>query len=803
MRAPTRGWFGYVGSTDRDLQHLLRLVGGSPFLPDKQRAAADWRALVRKTVARRSGGVKRTRWDESWMASLQHKYRVVGCQARCPIGGGGAKKCLDLLWDLLGPRVRVSVERVFSEMGILGEQDNGYLIPLLKEMGDMAKLHGDMLFNGFWQYLVNWELCFGAPPEDEAAKVAFGHKVEEWLTRTREEDAVTHPRTKTILRGLDLLDKLIPRMEHQRTAEEWAYDPDSWLVNGASTEPGLPGTRSNKLSTFLARGPEGVLADLEDRTDPVYTALIKRERGKHRHIINAPWSLYCQQKFSADGMEDHLFKYVPSSLAKDFGVARWEKWRHQLGSKVPLPTDQSGFDEVPGAAVIKRVTELKMSKTALNCPVRMRVADNLRHRMGRGYAVYEGKTYPHTRGIISGWEWTSKMDTLISYAEALALFEEAGVDMPDVDDHCYQGDDAIQFLRGWGDVLNVVEHYAERLPVNPTKFFIDTKRTEFLRLVLTPERRFGYLARAVPSLVYANAWQAGSIDDPNALAESWSRIWARGGDPDAVARHMLSDIGGYLRLPREDVRDWLLTPKAVGGAGMLGAIPGGRRWLALDRDVEVVEAFAKNVNRVKLETLETLAQQMVWKTAGELLRAIPTRKAEGRAVCEHLCGGLVLTHALKKNAATGRYYLRSVDRRVYSKLGLEMGTRRMTSGGRRPPNIEYVGPRSLCCAAISAMTRWQEARAYVRHDYWDSVTLNYRTWPRKTWWQWVSGKLAEPSAAGWGMASDVSSWVKRELRLIGSWPGGRPSQERILNHHLGLEMFADEHLAPQFAHLRG
>jgi hypothetical protein len=783
------------------------LVGGSPFLPDRQRAASDWGKLKDKVQNRRTT-YDPIPWDQTWIEALEPKYRAQGYRFKCPIGSGGAKKCLDLLWDLLPGPVRHAVLAVFTDLSLIGEQDNSLLLPILKELGDLAKNHGDRLFNGYWHHLVNWELCFGAPPESKEAKIKFGNQIQDWLSEPKEEDDLEHPRTKMILRGLDLLDKRIPRMVSQRDARTWASDPDSWLVNGASTEPGLPGTRGNKLSTFLARGVEGTIADLEDDSDPEYIAMVKRERGKLRNIVNSPWSLYLQQKFLADGMEHHIFKYIPSSLSKDFGIEWWEKWRSQLGPRVPLPIDQTGFDHVPGAAVIARTVEMMTDKCALNCPARCKVIDRVRKRMKTGTAQYEDTIYTYLRGIVSGWEWTSKMDTIISYAEALAIFEEAGVSMPDDTLQCYQGDDAIQFLRGWGDVLAVAEKYSGLLPVNPSKFFVDTTRTEYLRLVLTPQRRFGYLARAVPSLVFANAWQAGNIDDPNALVESWSRIYGRGADPGACVHHMVTDVSNYLRTPKQDTLDWILTPRAAGGGGMVGASGHGSKWMSLKRSVPVTTAYDKQVEVVKYSSLNPSARSQVAVTARQL---VPDAFSEGysgahkikESVYEHLCSGLVLTKKLKRQTPKGRYYLERCDVRAYTHMcdGLRSGRR--ISGGATPPRILYVGVRSLCQAAIAGMTHFEDALRLIDGSCRLRATVYYNVWPRKTWWQWASGKLAEPSCSGWGVASDVSSWAKRQLRAVGSWPPGRPSQERILQHHLALEMYAHVHLLPQFAHMRG
>jgi hypothetical protein len=678
---------------------------------------------------------------------------------------------MGLSLSLLPAGTRLGVVAVWRDLG-LERRSNGELFVLLKELGELAKHHGDVLFGPLWPFLVDWQLSFGAEPTTGQARAEFKELLRAWVFDPKPEDVEGSMRENIIMRGLaKVREELMPLRRMGLPWDEWVRSPSRWLVNGASTVEGLPGTRKNKFSTYLGRTDAELRHDLLDTSDPHYHVFDKRERGKHRNLVSAPWSLYVQMSFLGDVGENLIYSHIPTSLSKEFGLEHWLGWQSLMGQRLMVPVDQSKFDHVPSGRVLDAAFKLIVDICCVAGDVdRIAVGKLLLRRLRHGTISYEDLELPHRRGVLSGWRWTALIDTVINYAEYLGLCEEIGVPPAPKDQCCFQGDDALFPVSGWSAAAELVEAYRAALPVNPAKFFLRFGETEYLRLVLTPQKRFGYFARVASGLMYANAWSGGKLD-ASSIAATWSTVAGRGADMRACKRRCAADLSGMLRCRLEESWSLLGTPAAVGGLGFWDF--GAKRWMKLVTP-KVVEAGARKVQGTAWGDLPDLARQRISGVLSERLQIDVDDVAD---VAEQLVTGLEVKGG--RVAAEERSFVARAERDV----------------GTLPRNgLVLPTPRALVDAMFlrgllrTRMRRGDASWLELFHvEDRGRVQSAYRSLPRSLWFDWATGGLSAPVGKRFGDAGDVLRWIRSSLDARGYLPVGNCTTARYRLRQLRLE----------------
>lgn len=761
----SRSWFGLgPGALDGALRHGL----GLDLFPSLTRAVREYRAFRERCRS----GCDGPRWSEDWFAGLQRKYRPSDrVEEWSNIAQGTPRRVIGLSLSLLPAGVGRGVKAVFEDLG-LTSRSNGELFVLLKELGEIAKHHGDVLFPELWPYLVDWQLSFGAEPTTGTAREEFKELLRSWVYTPKPEDVADSLREVVIFRGLERLrGQLMPLRRRGLAFADWLRAPSRWLVNGASTVEGLASMRKNKFSTYLARSDAEMRADLHDNSDPAYTVFDKRERGKHRNLVSAPWSLYLQMSFLGDVAEDIIYDLIPTSLSRGFGVEHWLSWQSSMHSRMFVPIDQSKFDHVPSGRVLDAVFRLIVDVCCVaGDDERALVGKTLLSRLKRGSITYEGLTLPHRRGVLSGWRWTALVDTVLNYAEYLGVCADLGLPPASRDQCCFQGDDALFPVSGWSAAADMVEAYRSVLPVNPGKFFLRRYETEYLRLVLTPKRRFGYFARVASGLMHSNAWSGGKLSAAS-IAATWSTVLGRGADRSAVIRRCAGDLAGMFRCTALEAHDLLGTPASVGGLGYWD-VP-CRRWVSV-----VTPSLVGTGGRMK--------QGLSWDdlphaAKTQAVKVLSERLGVGGDEAQEAASQLVMGLELKGARSTVEE--RSVLQRVEQESGT-LPARGVTLGAVRPL-VDGMFLRGL----LRVRMRNEDAsylELFSREDHGLIIQMK-RVLPRAVWFDWLTGGLTGVTGKRLGDAGDVLKWIGRAVDVRGCLPAGNVTTQRVRLRRLRLE----------------
>lgn len=748
--------FPSLGVDGKALEFVRRLYGYK-WLPSKVQAADDWLRL-KEDVKVGAFNDDRVDWSPKWFEGLQRKYRVQpDVAAHSPVGKGIPKTILGLYISMLPDKKSALVSRTLRELGA-EHLDNGTLIPILKKLKELAFKHGNDLFDGYWEELCDLHNFFGAQPEDDEAYRDFESQVASWVHDEKEEDLVTSDRHKLIMRGLDILEKLCGKAQRGPTIDEFLKDSDSWVTSGASTIKGVKGARKTKASTVASLDRDNLLGFMNDDSNIVYNVLIKRERTKLRNLVTSPFSLHMQMSFIGANLEKHLWKFIPSSLRKDFGISNWIKWQERMNRVLYVPIDQSKFDHVPSGRVLERCFEILCNMcTHDDDSERVRISKIMQDRLKRGTVLFNGKNWKHRRGVLSGWRWTSIVDTVINAAEHHAIAEMCNVPLMQPEYNCYQGDDTLIAVRGWDMAASLVEAYTHALPVNPQKFFLNDYRTEYLRMILFREgdsfwRRRGYPARAVMSLIYANAWSGGTLT-PSSLVESWSRLASRMGPGNKVHKHCVRDLCGLLRCTWNDAVALIQTPKYQKGLGFHDFPIKTRRRKGVKEPVTI----EGNDRIMKVTDLDKVDPNIIKQVTKNRSTVYDGDELVGEASARKLLRSL---QGLTKT---------SDSRAEITEPGPELNWLNGAKRGRNlPRSPELTVPRSIWAEIVSMNLKNFEAFAkYLKYkEDWEWLHLWYKRMPRWLFVDWVSGTLKPQISSCWTAAGDVMKHVGTTMRRV-------------------------------------
>lgn len=719
--------------------------------------------------------LKRVKWHDGWFEGLQRGYRMTSEVGRdVKVGQGPARDQIRLLLDVDPHRERVI--RLFEELS-LDRIANEWLVPIFKELSEVAKKHGEILWPEvanrvpLWMSLTSLELFFGAPPVKDAD---FAAQLEEWVYTVKPEDGKNSDRRRLVEAGFRGLEAKGMVFGEQLSMLEWLKCPSRWLANGATTSRALEGSKRTKFSTYLASSQHELLRDMFSTTPPQNKVNPKRERSKTRNTVSSDWDLYLQMKWLTQGVEGALESVFPTTLSSKLKqVSRWRMWRSRMANSVGVPIDQSTFDHVPWMdIIISMVTYIcaRAREKAPDTALHARITEIVINRIRAGSVNWESYSWKHVRGLLSGWAWTSVLGTLMNYIEFVGIVAVTRGSLPPVDAMAFQGDDALLFADSWSQAATWVQSYMRVLPVNPGKFFVSTSRTEFLRLVITDDRVAGYLGRAVPSLMYANAWAGGKMS-VQSRAASWSRLVARGGVLSRVREHCIRDIAGFTRASRSEVVDLLRTPKSLGGLGL-----------------EVGPCTWRQVREDDLLGKEQEGRIVAATDPERVPRAV--RRVAERNMASH--GGVFSDRDVAAGAVEGVLMgvqggswgaEKPVDikiRRVSNVANISLARAFDGKDVDFKPPAYTVDPMFL----PSVLRRKLKAGLDSVLGLFDPgdrerVSARWKAWPRNVWFDWVCGRLKGVVGDEWGMGAVISAAIGDELGWHVWVPAGRLSRDSI------------------------
>jgi hypothetical protein len=461
----------------------------------------------------------------------------------------------------------------------------------LKELGAMAKKFQNLLFPGYWKWLVDLDLLRDYKPTqkiedfvDEIKNWSMGEAIHqiggstakflEWYRLGVREFLDQAPKH---------LDRFAPL-----SRREWGADPMNWARSGSSdgkrlqieVEGRIRKARKSKWSSAIAMSQEEVMSGLTSRLRQRNKAVQKRELKKVRPVVAGDLPLYLKMSYVSHWLEPALYGHPRSTLffsAKQ-QLALWTEMAEEtLKNTVKIPIDQSEFDHKVNKEMIQIKNEEIERQIALWAPPSIKgelleTMELIKYGVSGGTTQVGDQLIPYEKGVMSGWRWTALYDTMSNagdlYCARRMVRERCGVD-PILKD-CLQGDDCRVVCPDWGSACALWAGFKEmEFNVNPAKFFIETRSDEFLRQVATPGLTGGYPARAVPAMVYRNPVSRELLrgeDRIREMAQSWNQVASRANN-SRVLDVMIGDISRSNKIKEEVTKRLFNSPACVGGLG--------------------------------------------------------------------------------------------------------------------------------------------------------------------------------------------------------------------------------------------
>jgi len=489
-----------------------------------------------------------------------------------------------------------------------------------------------------------------------------------------------------------------------------------------------------------------------------------------------------QMAFVGEKLEEHLWQYIPSSLSKDFGLGNWIGWQQEMNKTLFLPIDQSKFDHIPSGRVLEKVFQLLVNSCVNTGDVeRAEVGRILLKRLRNGTILFNGKKWKHLRGILSGWRWTSIVGTVLNAAMYLGLCYRYGLPLASKRNTAHQGDDLLAGAKGWDVAAMTVKKYMDVFPVNPSKFFLDTKRAEYLRLVLFSEgyskwRRRGYPARAYMSLLYANAWSSGT-KTASSLVAGWSKFAGRLNDGTKAYWHCVKDLCGLLRCSKKQAVAVISTTKSRGGLGYTGVEKSSMNLAVVEPEVEL-----RSGRLVRTTNYDEVSDQIKKEVFNNQLQTF-----NGDAIAAKASSVNMITRL------TGLKGQTVVLSQIAPAKQVTIGVEELQQGTQLPPVPPTTVPRSIFGRICVDNRRNVDLMvSYLEHAIDEPFfRQQYQRLPRWLFLDWVSGTFSVQATSYWGAAEDVGKYVKksleREYKVI---PKGRVKSETVRKRMAFFEMLS-------------
>lgn len=408
------------------------------------------------------------------------------------------------------------------------------------------------------------------------------------------------------------------------TLDEYIADPQRWATSGSSRiravieariEDAVVRAQNSKWSTAAMTWPETLTVAIRSPvTDQILTVVVKREAGKIRYVIAGDDTTYLRMAYVAGAFEHRLKRSAHTPLFWSTGdKLAWARNRVLLirqRSTWFAPVDQTKYDHHFTRAMILILAKV-LCEAATRAVADGRARDDVHLCCERITATLAGEAHipmdvhgvthrvRYERGLLSGWRWTTLMNTVGNYAICNVARIVQRLDRPS--DLVVMGDDAASAWPSLRNAFLFCEGFRRlNFDVNPAKTFLSQDRDEFLRFVYTKDGVYGYPYRLAPSLMYRKPWSntvPSALDRLREILSTWGQFASRLDVTGTLVRNqtragvlshsehvppllqtaingMVKDLTGASGLSRDVVLSWLRTPVAVGGGGWcIGATP--------------------------------------------------------------------------------------------------------------------------------------------------------------------------------------------------------------------------------------
>lgn len=598
-------------------------------LPSRKLAIMSLAKLVKSTRASRH-----TPGDVSTPSESKRYMRKLSKTDFPALGDSGIR--LSLYISLLPVTQKHKVKDILHKLGIYVYKSSALAYDCLKQLSEVSKKYGELLFKDTWMYLVNLETMWGYNPSKDINE--FEDDIRQWITGDKVHTFGPFEGQKGIGKFIDAFSTYIKEFFSLSPSKSsniqevsprlFAESPLLWAGPGATTTKTSISyssnnkqftVKKNKWSTAFTLSSDKVYNIITTAVDlqQINKAIQKREPGKVRAVVSADDSSYLRMSYVSTWLESSLKNHpsTPLFLTVKGIVGMYEELASLVNNiDVNVPIDQVHFDWQQTVNMLNAffvVTHWYISTycTWKSKNILLYCINNIRISIVQlAPIVLVGKTaIKLIKGFLSGWRWTALMGTIFNYAEfhcALKLSKHLGV-KGDLRKLWAQGDDDAVIITNYSLAVSLVRSYQIMgFEVNPSKFFVSLSRNEFLRQVITHNRVSGYPARCILSITDRKPQSATLLAFEERIKETldlWNLPLSRGLNARMCSSHMVSDLHGQMSTySKGTIKDWVHTPASLGGGGVS---PWTIRFTSL--------VPAESVSKYKPETALSAASNMV------------------------------------------------------------------------------------------------------------------------------------------------------------------------------------------------
>jgi hypothetical protein len=312
-------------------------------------------------------------------------------------------------------------------------------------------------------------------------------------------------------------------------------------------------TARNKYAKSMALSVDEKLSRLFGKKQQKNKVSVKVEpKPKVRLIVSGDYNTFLKMQY-VDTWLDRLLKpsdmstlWFSSELLERF----WSEFSVMTGAWA-IPIDQTAFDhhitkdDVLDFILICIMLTMKMQN--IN-----RVLESIHGGMIEAILIYGSRTFKYKSGLLSGWKWTAKLDSIINIVQgrlAKRILKELGIKIEPMLLFNVQGDDQeVRFRRKIDAMLYWLALSSMGYEIHPSKNFLSNEHDEYLRRVsIKGYGVTGYPARMVNKIcwLYPGKEILRGTELMNMILDRWMKLGQRLDSNDDIIRSMIiSDLTG-------------------------------------------------------------------------------------------------------------------------------------------------------------------------------------------------------------------------------------------------------------------
>lgn len=320
-------------------------------------------------------------------------------------------------------------------------------------------------------------------------------------------------------------------------------------------------------------------------TGQTNVSIVKSELGKLRMAVSSDMYTYLKMSWITQRMGRSYLRWRGNTIEED-AVTQTDRMIEMLAAvckRWNLPFDYKLFDHQPTTAELQVIVDIIGRCARRNVPrdglaefdaLLAEVRASFDHST-LSVRDTDGviRTFPVTGGVMSGLRWTTILGfawNTVMTCWVLSLLDYFQIPIHEIE-FWIRGDDTELAVPDYATALAAREFYAAiGAEGSDGKFYIKKAKSDFLRIVYSPEGCRGYPARAIPGLTQRKPWSAAPWTEEAVmlhLRDTFRTLLRRGCDP-ARAQIWWSAAASAWAQRRHASTRWLQLPVPLGGLGV-------------------------------------------------------------------------------------------------------------------------------------------------------------------------------------------------------------------------------------------